>query len=138
MLQAKAAAYLRNRRLKYIALGKATIAVSKTGKIIDPALFEEPATGLASNQMLVDVVKDQRKVFYKGLHISVSSRLAGCQYYRRVTDEEFFLSDPDTGEVVMSFPLPLTAVYRSGKFIPSYAIRGIPGRATGHQRTPVR
>ena len=72
-------------------------------KIIDPGLFEEPATGLAANQMLVDVVKDQRKLFYKGLHISVPSRMAGRQYYRMVTDQEFFLSDPDTGEVVMSF-----------------------------------
>ncbi|GAA2945233.1 hypothetical protein GCM10010525_06120 [Glutamicibacter bergerei] len=125
VLEAKAAEYLRHRRLKHIALGKATIAVSKTGKTIDPGLFEEPATGLAANQMLVDVVKDQRKVFYKGLHISVPSRLAGRQYYRMVTDEEFLLSDPDTGEVVMSFLLPLTSLYRSGKFIPSYAIRGI-------------
>ncbi|MGP5687676.1 IS110 family transposase [Glutamicibacter ardleyensis] len=44
---------------------------------------------------------------------------------RMVTDEEFLLSDPDTGEVVMSFPLPLTSLYRISKFIPSYAIRGI-------------
>lgn len=72
VLEAKAAEYLRNRRLKHIALGKATIAVSKTGKIIDPGLFEEPATGLAANQMLVDVVKDQRKGLLK------VKRGAGC------------------------------------------------------------
>ncbi len=125
VLQAKAAEYLSHRRLKHIALGKATIAVSKTGKIIDPGLFEEPAPGVAAIQMLVDFVKDQRKVYYKALHISVPSMLAGRQYYRMVTDEEFLPSDPDTREVFMSFPLPLTALYRSGKFIPSYAIRGI-------------
>lgn len=82
VLQAKAVAYLRHRRLKHIALGKATIAVTKTGKIIDPGLFEDPAPRVAANQLLIDVVKDQRKVFYKGLHISVPSTLAGRQYYR--------------------------------------------------------
>ncbi|MGP4990948.1 integrase core domain-containing protein [Glutamicibacter sp. BW77] len=71
VLQAKAAEYLRNRILKHSALGKASIAVSKTGEIIDASLLKEPATGLAANQMLVDVAKDQQKAFYKGLHISV-------------------------------------------------------------------
>lgn len=42
-----------------------------------------------------------------------------------MTDDEFLLSDPDTGEVAMSFPLPMTDMYRSGKYIASYSIRGI-------------
>lgn len=47
---------------------------------------------------------DQRKVFYKGQHISVASVMTGRQYVRTVTDTEFLLSDPATGEVAMSFP----------------------------------
>ncbi|NKG20594.1 hypothetical protein [Paeniglutamicibacter terrestris] len=70
-------------------------------------------------------MKEQRKVFYKGEHISVPASLAGRQYCRTVTDGEFLLSNPDTGEVVMSFPLPMTAMYWSGKDIASYSIRGI-------------
>lgn len=42
-----------------------------------------------------------------------------------MTDDEFLLSDSDTGEVVVSFPLPMTAMYRRGKYIASYSIRGI-------------
>ena len=125
VLEAKAAEYLQKRKLKQVALGKASIAVSKTGEIMDAGLFPEPAIGLAANQILVEVVKDQRKVFYKGQQISVPSSLAGRQYCRTVTDEEFLLSDPDTGEVVMSFPLPMMAMHTNGRFIASYSIRGI-------------
>lgn len=125
VLEAKAAEYLRNRKLKQVALGNASIAVSKTGEIIDAGLFSEPAIGLAANQILVEVMSDQRKVFYKGQHISLPSTLAGRQYCRTVTDDEFLLSDPDTGEVVMSFPLPMMAMHKNGKFIASYSIRGI-------------
>ena len=51
--------------------------------------------------------------------------MAGRQYVRTVTDTEFLLSDPVTGEVAMSFPLPLMTLRSSGKYIASYAIRGI-------------
>lgn len=91
VLEAKAAEYLRNRRLKQVALGQASIAVSKTGEIIDAGSFPEPAAGLAANQILIEVMRDQRKVFYKGQHISVPSTLAGRQNCRTVTDEEFLL-----------------------------------------------
>lgn len=125
VLEAKASEYRQKRRLKHLELAGANIAVTKTGEILDPELFSEPATGLAANQVLVEVMADQRKVFYKGQHISVPASLAGRQYARTVTDEEFLLSDPDTGEVIFSFPLPMTAMYRSGKYIASYSIRGI-------------
>lgn len=125
VLEAKAAEYLQKRKLKQVALGQASIAVSKTGEILDAGLFPEPAISLAANQILVEVMRDQRKVFYKGQQISVPSTLAGRQYCRTVTDEEFLLSDPDTGEVVMSFPLPMMAMQKNGKFIASYSIRGI-------------
>lgn len=125
VLQAKAAHYLQHRRLKHIAVDKAHMVVSKTGQIIDEGLFTESANVLAADQVLIEIKKDQRKVFYKGQHISVPSSLADRQYARIVTDDEFVLFDPDTGEVVMSFPLPLTALYKSGKLIASYSIRGI-------------
>lgn len=92
---------------------------------MDESLLPEPATGLATVQILVEVMREQRKVFYKGEHISIPASLAGRQYCRTVADDEFLLSDPDTGEVVMSFPPPVTAMYRSGKYIASYSIRGI-------------
>lgn len=125
VLEAKAAEYLQKLKLKHVALGTASLTVSKTGEMMDADLFPEPATGLAANQILVEVMREQRKVFYKGEHISVPASLAGRQYCRTVTDDEFLLSDPDTGEVDMSFPLPMTAMYRSGKYIASYSIRGI-------------
>lgn len=50
-----------------------------------------------------------------------------------MTDDEFLLADPDTGEVVMFFPLPMTAMYQSGKYIASYSIKGIQiQNATAH------
>ncbi|GAA5226894.1 hypothetical protein GCM10025778_14270 [Paeniglutamicibacter antarcticus] len=73
MLEAKAAEYLSKRRLKQVALGTASVAVSKSGEIIDAGLFPEPATGLAANQVLIEIVKDQCKVFYQGQQISVPS-----------------------------------------------------------------
>lgn len=125
VLEAKAAEYSQNRKLNQLKVGQAQIAVSKAGAVIDSELFADPVAGLASNQILVEVVREQRKVFYKGQQISVPSSMAGRQYCRTVTGEEFLLSDPDTGEVVMSFPLPLMAMQKSGKFIASYSIRGI-------------
>lgn len=125
VLEAKAAQYLQHRRLKHLAVGTAPMVVSKTGKVIEAGLFAEPATVVAADQILIEIKKDQRKVFYQGQHISVPSSLAGRQYARIVTEDEFVLFDPDTGEVVMSFPLPLTALYKSGKLIASYSIRGI-------------
>ncbi|MFL4473523.1 hypothetical protein ACIPVK_05950 [Paeniglutamicibacter sp. MACA_103] len=74
---------------------------------------------------MIEDMRDQRKVLYKGQHISVHSTLAGRQYCRTVTDEEFLLSDPDTDEVIMSFPLPMMAMHENGKLIASYLIRGI-------------
>lgn len=125
VLQAKAAQYLQHRRLKHIAVDAARMVVSKTGQMIDEGLLAEPANLLAADEILIEIKKDQRKVFYQGQHISVSSSLADRQYARIVTDDEFVVFDPDTGEVVMSFPLPLTPLYKSGNLIASYSIRGI-------------
>ncbi|MGO2082073.1 hypothetical protein [Glutamicibacter arilaitensis] len=47
------------------------------------------------------------------------------RFVRTITDTEFLLSDPETGEVVMSFPLPMVALKVEGKFVSSYSIKGI-------------
>lgn len=49
VLEAKAAEYLQKRKLKHVALGAASLTVSKTGKLMDADLFPEPAMGLAAN-----------------------------------------------------------------------------------------
>lgn len=126
VLEAKTAEYRRVRKLRQAELGKANITVSKTGEIIDvDILGEPPLPGLASNQIVIEVMRDQRRLFYQGNHISVPTTFAGRQFHRTITDTEFLLSDPDTAEVVLSFPLPLTAMHARGKFIASYSIRGI-------------
>jgi len=48
---------------------------------------------------------------------------AGRQFYRTITDEEFFLSDMATGEVVFSFPLPMVAIKNRKRTVASYAIK---------------
>ncbi|MGP5411656.1 integrase core domain-containing protein [Glutamicibacter ardleyensis] len=111
LLEAKAAEYLSKRNLKHIILSTSNFVVSKTGVSLPADLFSEPVERLSANQVLVEVMRKQRKVLYKRQHISVPASLAGRQYCRTVTDDEFVLPDPDTGEVVMSFPLPMTAMY---------------------------
>src|SRR5690625_7215726 len=75
VLQAKAAHYLQHRRLKHSAVDKAHMVVSKTGQSIDEGLFTESANVLAADQVLIEIKKDQRKVFYKRQHTSDPSSL---------------------------------------------------------------
>lgn len=42
-----------------------------------------------------------------------------------ITDDAFLLSDPDTGEIVFSFPLPMVALNVRGRYVASYAIQGV-------------
>ncbi|MCW4464215.1 hypothetical protein OK351_01655 [Glutamicibacter sp. MNS18] len=123
VLEDKAAECLRVRKLRQVELDKATIVVPMTGEIIDADILDEPTSELASNQMLVEVRREQRKDFYQEKHTSVPTTFAGRQFHRAVTEEELLLSDPDTTEVVLSFPLPLMALHARGKLIASYSIR---------------
>lgn len=70
---------------------------------------------------------------YQGFHISLPSAFARRQFITSVTNQEFLLSDPDTSEVVMSFPLPMVALKVEGKFLSSYSIRGIEMSLTTRQ-----
>ena len=42
-----------------------------------------------------------------------------------VTEKEFLPVDPRSGQVTLSFPLPLVALRVRGRFIASYAVRGV-------------
>ncbi|WP_396278332.1 integrase core domain-containing protein [Glutamicibacter creatinolyticus] len=124
-LEAKAAEYRRVRKLRQMAEGHSGITVSKSGKILDPDFHEPHGTGLAANQLLVHVTKDNRQVYYQGYHLSLPTPFSGRQFCRTITEREFMLSDPDTGEVVMSFPLPMVALHVRGRYVASYSIKGV-------------
>ncbi|WP_434922539.1 hypothetical protein ACR9WD_01365 [Glutamicibacter sp. PAEs-4] len=64
--------------------------------------------------MLVDVTVDHRRVYYQWYHLSLPTTFAGRSFCRTITDQEFLLSDPGTGEVVFSFPLPMVALHVRG------------------------
>jgi len=64
-------------------------------------------------------------VYFHGLHLKLPAKYGGREYYREITDDEFLLADPRSGEVVFSFPLPLAALRVQGRYVNSYAIRGV-------------
>jgi hypothetical protein len=57
--------------------------------------------------------------------VKLPTTYASRQFYRRITDDEFSLADPRTGQIVFSFPLPMLALNVNGKYVASYAIRGV-------------
>lgn len=124
VLEAKAAEYLQARRLRQTDLGRAGLTITKTGQVL-----VDDATGdvveRAADQSIVEVTRDNRQVYYQGLHVSLPSTFAGREFYRTITDTEFLLSDPATGEIVFSFPLPMVALQVRGRYVASYAIRGV-------------
>lgn len=42
-----------------------------------------------------------------------------------ITDDAFMLTDPVTGEIAFSFPLPMIALHVRRRYVPSYAFQGI-------------
>lgn len=74
---------------------------------------------------LVFVTHKSRYAYYRSYHIGLPNSHANRYYYRQITPTEYLLWDPDTGELVMSFPLPLVALPPTNQFIPSYAIKGV-------------
>lgn len=134
VLEARAAEYLSKRRLLQSAVSRLDVVVSKSGEIMTNTHDEsDPVPLLESNQMLVEVTKENRRTFYQGFHISLPTSFARRQFVRTITDTEFLLSDPDTSEVVMSFPLPMVALKVEGKFVSSYSIKGIQMTLTTRQ-----
>lgn len=100
--------------------------MSRSGEIMKTTHdASDPVPLLESNQMLVEVTKENRRTFFQGFHISLPTSFARRQFIRTITDKEFLLSDPETSEVVMSCPLPMVALKVEGRFVSSYSNRGI-------------
>lgn len=126
VLEAKAAEYLMKRRIGNSAVNSADLVVSKTGDVLrNLEQTQQPETERENHQLLVRVSKDNCQAYYRGKQISLPQTYADRQFLRTITAEEFIFSDPETAEVVMSFPLPLVALRVHGRFVASYSIRGI-------------
>ncbi|WP_417219630.1 integrase core domain-containing protein [Arthrobacter sp.] len=125
VLEAKATEYRQKRKLQDLELGRATVTVSKTGKIIEDDILGSQTVPKPTNQLLVDVTADNRQVYYQGYQVGLPTTFAGRQFHRTITDHEFLLSDPHTSEIVFSFPLPLIALKMRGRWVASYAIQGV-------------
>lgn len=123
VLEARAATYRERRRIQDKNLDRAALTVYKNGHTV----ANDSAQILPAdvNQTLVTVTGDNRQVYYKGLHLSLPSTFAARQFYRTITRDEFLLSDPRSGEVVFSFPLPLITLHKRGRYVLSYAIQGV-------------
>lgn len=111
VLEAKAAEYLMKRRIGSSAVNRADLVVSKTGDILKKLTEQhEPGMERESHQLLVRVNKDNCQAYYRGKQISLPRTYADRQFLRTITANEFILSDPDSAEVVLSFPLPMVAL----------------------------
>lgn len=124
VLEAKAKTYLNRRRIDARSLYRAHLTVTKDGTMA-PSRFGEEDENREVDEAIVTVTKDNHQVYYQGLQIKLPAAYGDREYYRIITGEEFLLADPRTGEVVFSFPLPLHALRVNGRYIASYAIRGV-------------
>jgi len=100
------------------------LTISKTGRPLE----DDAASNLterAADQSIVEVTPANRQVYYQGFQVSLPTTFAGREFYRTITDDEFLLADPTTGEVVFSFPLPMIALQVRGRYVASYAIKGV-------------
>lgn len=123
-LEAKAAQYRARRRIDPGTLYQLDAAVGKDGNQL-PEEAATPQPTRALDAAIVTVTKDNHQVYYQGLQIKLPTTYGERDYYRSITDDEFVLADPRPGEVVFSFPLPLTALRAHGRFILSHSIRGV-------------
>lgn len=124
MLEAKASRYRQARYRRKRDLTRAALTISKTGDVLRD-LPTADDNERAADQALVTVTKANRQVYYQGYHVSMPATFGGRQFYRTITDDEFLLSDIETGQVLFSFPLPLVALQVRGRYIPSYTVRGV-------------
>lgn len=122
VLEAKASQHRQARRLRHSDHSQSALTISKTGQLL---IDDTDVIGPGSDQSIVEVTRDNRQVYYQGFHVSLPSTFAGREFYRTITDEEFLLNDPTTGEVAFSFPLPMVALQVRGRYVASYAIRGV-------------
>lgn len=124
VLEAKAAEYRDRRRLRQQDLDRAELTILKDGRVLPggsgPGQVERTAS-----QSIVKVTRENHQVYYQGLHLSLPATFSEREFYRETTDDEFLLADPRSGEIVFSFPLPMVALQVRGRYVASYAIRGV-------------
>ena len=121
VLEAKAREYLQAPLQRQNQLNRAGLTITKNGHVLP----DTASDGQRSDQSVVTVMRANRQLYYHGYHVSLPSTFADRQFYRTITDETFLLTDMGTGEIVFSFPLPMVALGVRGRFISSYAIRGV-------------
>lgn len=121
VLEAKASEYRQARAKRQSDLGRAALTISKTGQVLP----DDNAQQQAADQSLVEVTKANRQVYYQGYHLSLPATYGGRHFYRTITDDAFLLTDPATGEIVFSFPLPMIALNVQGRYVASYSIQGV-------------
>lgn len=124
VLEAKAAEYRGKRRLGQQGMHVWDLTVTKDGRVL-PDEMSADQQERPGNELLVRVTKDNHQVYYQGLQVKLPSSYGGQEFYQVVTEKEFLLVDPRSGQVTVSFPLPLVALRVRGRFIASYAIRGV-------------
>jgi hypothetical protein len=124
VLESKAAQYRQVRSLRLRNLERSTLTITKTGQLLGNDVAGD-VTGQAADQSMVEVTPANRQVYYQGFHVSLPTTFAGREFFRTITDEEFLLADPATGEIVFSFPLPMIALHVRGRYVASYAIQGV-------------
>lgn len=121
VLEAKASEYRQARARQQSDLNRASLTISKTGEILPG----DSARQQAADQSIVEVTKANRQVYYQGYHVTLPTTYADRQFYRTITDDAFLLSDPATGEIVFSFPLPMVALNVRDRYVASYSIQGV-------------
>lgn len=125
VLEAKAREYQQARLQRQNQLNRAGLTITKNGHVLPDTDTDTDTDRQRADQSVVTVTRANRQVYYHGYHVSLPSTFADRQFYRTITDDSFLLTDMDTGEVVFSFPLPMVALGVRGRFISSYAIRGV-------------
>lgn len=73
----------------------------------------------------MEITRANRQVYKQGFHVSLPMTYAGRLFYRTITNDAFLLTDPATGDIVFSFPLPLVALNARGRYGASYSVQGV-------------
>lgn len=121
VLEAKASEYRQARTRRQSDLHRASLTISKTGQVMP----NESARPQTADQSLVEVTRANRQVYFQGYHVSLPTTFADRAFFRTITETAFLLTDPVTGEIVFSFPLPMVALNVRGRYVASYSIQGV-------------
>lgn len=124
VLEARAAEYQSRRRLQRQGAHRADLMVMKDGTTLGSTLVST-VIEQGANEAIVATTKENHQVYFHGLHVKLPVKYGGREFFRTITDDEFLLVDPRSGEVVFSFPVPMVALRVRGRYVNSYAIRGV-------------